>query len=95
MKTEVHAPFVASTTPPGNPEIPNPKPEPTMPTAPYATRKTLEADMNEAKENHQYWRRQAAIRTDPAGIREARVRQAAWKTTLDARVEALAKANQP
>jgi hypothetical protein len=57
-------------------------------------RTELENLVSEAKENHQYWRRQAAIRSHPAGVDEARGLAAAWKHTLasrEARLEESAK----
>lgn len=46
--------------------------------------------LTEAMEELQYWRRQAAIRTHPQGITEAKARVAAWKTTVAQRQSDLA-----
>jgi hypothetical protein len=58
-----------------------------MPTiASKPTKQTLRqlalADRDYAAEQHVYWRRQAAIRTQPAAIAEAKGLECAWKYNL-------------
>jgi hypothetical protein len=58
-----------------------------MPTiAAQPTKQTLrqqaQAERDYAAEQHVYWRRQAAIRSQPGAITEAKALQAAWKYNL-------------
>ena len=53
----------------------------------------LAAAVAEAKENSEYWRRQAILLTHPDAIAQARGLAAAWKSTLAARRFLLDRAN--
>jgi hypothetical protein len=50
----------------------------------------LRTAIKEATENHQYWLRQAVIRTHPEAIAHAKSLRDAWKTTLAAHESRLA-----
>jgi hypothetical protein len=56
----------------------------TLPPRP-TLRQQAKADRDYAAEQLVYWRRQSAVRTQPAAIAEAKGLQAAWKYNLEQR----------
>lgn len=60
-----------------------------MPATKTATKtsplKEAQTALDDAIEQFTYWRRQAVTRTNPIAISEAKARQAAWQTTVEAR----------
>lgn len=51
--------------------------------------KAAKDSVHEAHENHMYWRRQAAVRTDPEAKAKAGALAKAWETTRKARQSSL------